>query len=654
MKSDALPRRLIAAFLLFVVTDVLSFWMLLGAGAPIAVSHLASFGLALLPLLAIAGLPTARDPNAEEFGFTRLAGLVFVALQVALLRGAFVALWVDPRAAWAPIRFLPASLLAAVGLIAAIASCVPFGSFRIWAPVQGPRNRVLFAIVYLFVLRTVYLPVVELVADETYYWQYAQHLALSYLDHPPLVGWSIWGATSLLGQSEWAVRLAVWLAWQIAAGYIAALTRDWFGDRSALYAVLLVSALPIFFGAGFLITPDGLSYAAWTAVLYYGARALLREDPGAWSRLGLALGIGLLAKYSLALLGVALFLFAVSDRRGRSWLRRVEPYRAIAIAMLVFSPVLFWNAQHDWASFSYQTTRRLAITPTFSLHWVALHALLLLTPTGAVAVALAFSKRRPTIGPAEPDRERLARFFLFCILVPLSVIIVFSLQHYPRFHWTGAIWLAAVPMLAHRIEVARDRAAGPGWTRAWAVTLGCVGLVYALFLHALTLGLPGARYPAIADYYFWRDAVPIVEELRVELETATGIEPVVVGMSKWSIASALAFYDRRGGLGQVSARHLFACRASMYEFWRDPETAIGKPVLLIGHRREHLVKPYIDERLAGATSVGVREVRRDGVPLRRVLYRTAERYLGPHSPRGIDPPPFDCGTGAGPVLKKTE
>ena len=26
--------------------------------------------------------------------------------------------------------------------------------------------------------------------DETYYWLWGQHLALSYFDHPPLVGWT--------------------------------------------------------------------------------------------------------------------------------------------------------------------------------------------------------------------------------------------------------------------------------------------------------------------------------------------------------------------------------------------------------------------------------------------------------------------------------
>ena len=68
-------------------------------------------------------------------------------------------------------------------------------------------------------------------------------------------------------------------------------------------------------------------------------------------------GLSLLSKYTAVFLvpGVLAFLLVPSWRR--RWLRSPYPWCAIVIALVVFSPVLIWNWQNDWASFKFQFIR---------------------------------------------------------------------------------------------------------------------------------------------------------------------------------------------------------------------------------------------------------------------------------------------------------
>ena len=326
-------------------------------------------------------------------------------------------------------------------------------------------------------------------------------------------------------------------------------------------------------------------------------------------------------------------------------MRRPQPYLAALLAIVLVLPVLYWNTQQELSSFSFQSSRRLAIPEDFSLHFLLLHLAILLSPMGLAAVIAALVYGVTGAGSAEEER-RWRRFVLIFALVPFSVFFLFSLDHYPRFHWTGPIWLVTLPVVARAMlpTTPFESRALERLQRCWLPTCVLLALLYAAGFQGLALGLPGVGYPRAADYYFWREATPVVQALRAEIEAETGRPPVVVGMAKWSIASALTFYDRDGQLGSVGARHLFKCSASMYEYWFPPEAVIGRPLLMIGHKRAHLETPYIDDRLEGVSEVRVRGVQRDGKHLRRVMYRVAERYTGPVSRRGVDPPPFDCGT----------
>ena len=90
-------------------------------------------------------------------------------------------------------------------------------------------------IVLVVVGRLVFSFLIDLLPEEAYYWNYGQHLALAYFDHPPMVGWIIRAFTAILGDTEFAVRAGPFGCWLVAAYYIYRLTELYSQEGLDLY-----------------------------------------------------------------------------------------------------------------------------------------------------------------------------------------------------------------------------------------------------------------------------------------------------------------------------------------------------------------------------------------------------------------------------------
>lgn len=156
---------------------------------------------------------------------------------------------------------------------------------------------------YTLLLRGAYIGPPELLHEEAYYWNYAQHLDIGYLDHPPMVAWIIHLGTTVFGDTEFGVRIGAYVCWLITALFSYKLTYRIFNKSTAFRALILIAALPIFFGVGLLMTPDAPLIACWAGTLYFLYRALIDEKRHAWLGVGIWLGLGMLSKYTIALLG---------------------------------------------------------------------------------------------------------------------------------------------------------------------------------------------------------------------------------------------------------------------------------------------------------------------------------------------------------------
>jgi len=493
------------------------------------------------------------------------------------------------------------------------------------------RSAALVVVAMALALRLIYAGGVELMPEETYYWNYARHLDIGYLDHPPMVGWLIAAATALLGDGEFGVRLAALCCGVVASFFSYRLTREMFDESSGWAAVVLAQTLPFFFLTGFLMTPDAPLTAAWSGSLYFIYRALIKDHSRAWWGVGVSLGLGLLSKYTIVLLGFSALLFMVIDPRSRHWFKRVEPYAAALLAAMIFSPVIAWNVRNDFASFAFQTSRRLADRPQFALFKLIGSVLVLLTPTGAVAATWALLRRSgiasgDVAATLEAERRRGQRFIQVMVLTPLAVFALFSLRHEVKLDWTGAPWVASLPVLAAGVVHPLQRM-GRSIARAWVPTVIVLLVLYAAGLCYLTLGIPGVGYGRHAELVpvGWRELGRDVGALAADIDARTGTAPLVVGMDRYAIASELAFYlpDRPKAVGDTTSGHLFGQVGLMYERWFPAARQSGRLLLLIAWSPAELSDPVLADRVERLDPIQRGVLTRDTQLIRPFYYRVA-------------------------------
>ncbi|MBS0580576.1 MAG: glycosyltransferase family 39 protein [Proteobacteria bacterium] len=600
------------------VLDLAVFLLALKAGWHYGSAHVASFGIACLALALGGWLRGSALP---------LPALAAIDLMALLLRGGVLVLLVGRFGVPPGLAILPALLASGYAMRQGEKLCAERAQL---APGSGQRWRALAIAlgVYSVALRLTYMGSVDLFPEEAYYWNYAQHMDYGYLDHPPMVAWLIRAGTALFGNGEFGVRIGALVCTGIAAYFVYRSTRELYGRASALTALVLMQLLPAYLLSGMFMTPDTPLVAAWAAALYFLQRALLQGEARAWWGAGVALGLGMVSKYTIALLVPATLLFVLLDAPARAWLRRWPPYAAGALALLLFSPVILWNAHHEWASFAFQTAQRLAEKPRFSLLPLIASIVGLLSPVVFAALPALLRPRPADAVAGDPPRRRL-RFVQVFTLLPLSVFVLFSLRHTIKLDWTGALWVALVPALAHAIV--SPSFALPRWVRrSFSATAVVLLLLYGGALHYLTLGPPGVPYSRdlLSLPFAWRDLGEQVDGLAGGLRTPGGPPLLVVGMNRYMVASELAFYARDPvrAARSTTSQNLFGLSGLMYERWFPNAQQQGKDLLLVALQAPELDAPRLQPYVGSLGPLHAGVLRRNGRTVGEYFYRAARDY----------------------------
>jgi membrane-associated phospholipid phosphatase len=206
-------------------------------------------------------------------------------------------------------------------------------------------------IVLLLVARWLYLAsgTIQLAEDEAYQWVWSKHLALSYYSKPPLIAYTQFLSTSLLGDNAFGVRFLSPLITALLSWIILRFFAREVNARAGFFLLLIVTATPLLSVGAVLMTVDPLSVLFWTAAMLAAWRAVQeRGTTGDWFRVGLWLGLGFLSKYTALLQWLCLALFLVLWPPGRKHLRQAGPYLALLTNLICALPVLIWNFHHRW------------------------------------------------------------------------------------------------------------------------------------------------------------------------------------------------------------------------------------------------------------------------------------------------------------------
>ena len=282
--------------------------------------------------------------------------------------------------------------------------------------------------------------------DEAQYWDWSRELQWGYWSKPPGVAAVIATSTALFGDSVTGIKLLCMLLWPLSALPLAWMAWDMAGrgpagERAALWSAALLLGTPAAGILGMAATTDAPLLLMWSLCMALSWRAL-RTPAGHsawpwWAWAGLALGLGLLSKYTMAAIAASWGLLFL-----RHWRRHgLGLVLAGLVALAVFSPNLWWNASHGWPTLGHTAEITVAAQTRAGsrlnsvLEFVAGQALLI-GPVALITGWLAW-RRRPSDASQSQARPAGAGAFALMFALPLlAVALAQSFNARANINWT--------------------------------------------------------------------------------------------------------------------------------------------------------------------------------------------------------------------------
>ncbi len=301
--------------------------------------------------------------------------------------------------------------------------------------------------------------------DEAHYWEWSRRLDFSYYSKGPGVAYIIAFFTKIGGNNELSVRIGAVIIAAIVSLTLYILARDIFNsERAGFFAGLLPSITPLYAAGSVLMTTDAPFIMFWGLAIYFFKKAVMEEritnyellitnlnselrTPNSkfyWYLTGIVIGLGLLSKYTMALIYPCLFLFLLFSKEDRFQLKKKEPYIAFIISLVIFSPVIIWNIQHDFVTLRHtmgqvHTERGLSLSIASAAEFLG-SQLGVLTPFVFLAVMYGVLKAG-IIGFKQRQRDYLLLFFTS--MPAFLFFLAKSLQAEVEANWAAPAYFTA-------------------------------------------------------------------------------------------------------------------------------------------------------------------------------------------------------------------
>ncbi|MDO8281667.1 MAG: glycosyltransferase family 39 protein [Thermodesulfovibrionia bacterium] len=424
--------------------------------------------------------------------------------------------------------------------------------------------------------------------DEAHYWEWARRLDLSYYSKGPLIAWLIAATTWILGDNLIGVRFLAPVFLGFSSIFLYLLTMDLFAHDEKKHlkscaAGLLIQLTPLFSAYGILMTIDSPFIFFWTLSLYLFWKAVSSEHGlFVWILLGISIGLGLLTKYTMAFFYICGFFFLFFSKEERRWFSRKEPYIALLVSILVFSPVIIWNAGNDWVTLKH-TAGQAHISEGFKISFKYFFDFIgsqlgVISPLIFFMLLYGAAKNRRSFKALQNLR------FLFWFWFPvLSFFLIKSLQGKVQANWAMHAYITAFIASADYFinKDMRDKA-----LKILTVSSLVILLIFAVITYYPSLiHLPVKQDPT-SRLQGWQELGVKADEIYDDMRSSSE-RGVFIFSDKYQVSGELAFYMKSH---PVTYNANFGRRMNQYDMWEGFETLSGYDAIFISMGNESFPK----------------------------------------------------------------
>ncbi|MBD2777495.1 ArnT family glycosyltransferase [Iningainema tapete] len=503
--------------------------------------------------------------------------------------------------------------------------------------------------------------------DEAYYYLYSLHLDWSYFDHPVMVALTTGFGPWLTGVvSQFTIRMGALIGHTGSLLLLYLVGLKLFSPKAASLTLAIATISPIFLiGFGILSLPDSPLMFFWSASLYVAVNEFFRQS-GDQQRadsfhsyvpsyrlcyLGILVGLACDSKYHGFILGLGLIGFCLTSPRYRCVIRSPWAWLGLGLFFITISPIIFWNIQHDWVSFRFQSERAVPKSgySLISVGVTGLASVAYLFPTIGLPlwwVSLRSLSLKPILSRKSlKSPENFSAFTLLILWVSLPVIFGFTLlggyrQILPAWSMPGFWGITLLLGQQATIWDSRSRL----WLRRWLLGSGIV--VATILLIALLQTTTGILQKP-SQYAFMGGFLPPKDDPSTEL---IDIYQLRRGFADSPVLSAalqksdFIFTNRYylGGPIAMSLEPLAHIPITCFDigkdlrgfaFWSTATQWLGKDALYITTAPFNLRKDLMDNyrtHFSSLTEIETIPIRRGGVEVNVIYVYQAKTLLNPY------------------------